>query len=58
MIRDVGLEAFAQVYVYETMSTDVETPLYGGSTKFMRLLIVLRLMNLKVTNGWRNKSFT
>jgi len=30
MIWDVGAEAFAQVHVYETMSTDVETPLYIG----------------------------
>ena len=58
MIRDVGAKAFAQAHVYETMSADVETPLYAGSTKFTRLSIVLRLMNLKATNGWTGKSFT
>jgi len=58
MIRDVGAEAFAQAHVYETMSADAETPLYVGSTKFTRLSAVLRLMNLKATNGWTDKSFT
>ena len=58
MIRDVGAEAFAQTHVYETLSTDSETPLYVGSTKFTRLSAVLRLMNLKATNGWTDKSFT
>jgi len=57
MIRDVGIEAFAQAHVYETMSVDAETPLYVGSTKFTRLSAVLRLMNLKATNGWTDKSF-
>ena len=58
MIRDVGAENFAKAHVYETMSTDAETPLYVGSTKFTRLSAVLRLMNLKASNGWTDKSFT
>jgi len=40
------------------MSADAKTSLYVGSTKFTRLLAVLRLMNLKATNGWTDKSFT
>ncbi|WVZ00540.1 hypothetical protein V8G54_026609 [Vigna mungo] len=40
------------------MSTDAKTPLYVGSTKFTRLSAVLRLMNLKASNGWTDKSFT
>ena len=58
MIRDVGVEAFAQEHVYGMKSADAETPLYVGSTKFTRLSAVLRLMNLKATNGWTDKSFT
>ena len=58
MIRDVGVEAFAQVHVCEMMSTNSETLLYVYSTKFTRLSVVLRLMNLKAANGWTNKSFT
>jgi len=58
MIRDVGTKAFVQVHVYETMSIDVETSLFASSTNFTRLLVVLRLMNLKTTNGWIDKSFT
>jgi len=57
MIRDVGAEAFAQAYVYETMYVDAETLLYVSSTKFTRLSTILILMNLKVTNGWMDKSF-
>jgi len=40
------------------MSADAETSFYVGSTKFTRLSAILRLMNLKVTNGWMDKSFT
>jgi len=58
MIRDVGVETFAQTHVYETMSADAETPLYVGSTKFTGLSAILRLMNLKAINGWTDKSFT
>ena len=42
MIRDVGVEAFAQAHLCETMSADAETPLYVGSTKFTRLSAILR----------------
>jgi len=58
MIRDVGAESFAKVHGYGSMSSDVETPLYPGSTNFTRLSAVLRLMNLKAINGWTDKSFT
>jgi len=50
MIRDVGVQTFAKA-VYENMTTDVETPLYPGSTNFTRLSTVLRLINLKALNG-------
>jgi len=58
MILDVGAESFAEMHGYESMSSDVETPLYPGSTNFTRLSVVLRLMNLKAINGWTGKSFT
>ena len=58
MIRDVGAECFAKVHGYGSMSRDVETPLYTGSTNLTRLSAVLRLMNLKEINGWTDKSFT
>ncbi|KAK7342752.1 hypothetical protein VNO80_25708 [Phaseolus coccineus] len=58
MIHDVGVESFAEVHGYRSMSSDAETPLYLGSTKFTRLSAVLRLMNLKTINGWTDKSFT
>jgi len=61
MIHDVGVESFAEAHGYGSMSSDVETPLYSGSTNFTRLSAVLRLMNLKAINGingWTDKSFT
>ena len=58
MIRDVGAEAFAQAHVYETISADAKTLLCVDSTKFTGLSTVLRLMNLKATNGWIDKIFT
>jgi len=58
MIRGVGIEAFAPTHVYDTMSTNAETPLYVESTKFTWFSVVLRLTNLKATNGWTNKSLT
>ena len=58
MTRDFGVEAFCQARVYEIMSVNAETPLYIGSTKFTRLLSILRLMNVKATNGWTDKSLT
>jgi len=39
------------------MSTDSETLLYVGLTKFIRLSAMLRLINLKATNGWTDKGF-
>ena len=57
MICDVGANAFSQAHVYETISTDAETLLYVDSTKFTRLSVMLRLMNLKTTNEWSDKSF-
>jgi len=58
MIRDVEAESFAEAHGYGSMSSDVETLLYPGSTNFTRLSAVLRLMNLKVINGCTDKSFT
>ena len=58
MIQDVGVEVFAQAYVYEMLSADAEPSLYVGSTKFTQFSAVLRVMNLKATNGWIDKSFT
>jgi len=58
MIRDVGAESFGKAHGYGSMSNDVETPLYPGSTNFTQLSAVLRLMNLKAINGLTDKNFT
>jgi len=58
MIRDVGVESFAEAHGYGSMPSYAETPLYPGSTNFTWLSTVLRLMNLKAINGWIDKSFT
>jgi len=58
MIRDVGAESFAEAHGYGNMSSNVETPLYPGSTNFTRLSRVLILMNLKAINRCTDKNFT
>ncbi|CAH9079417.1 unnamed protein product [Cuscuta epithymum] len=58
MIRDFGVESFARAHVYDKLCADAEVPLYPGCTKFTRLTTVLRLFNIKATNGWTDKSFT
>jgi len=50
MIRDMGAESFAEAYGYGSMSSNAKTPLYLGSTNFIRLSTVLILMNLKAIN--------
>ena len=55
MICDIGLESFVEAHGYGSMSSDAETPLYTGSTNFTRLLVVLRMMNLKEIKGWTYK---
>jgi len=57
MICDVGVESFAEVHGYGSMSSDAETLLYPKSTNFTRFSAMLRLMNLKAINGWTDKSF-
>ena len=57
MIHDVGAESFAEAHGYGSMSSNVETPLYPGSTNFTRLSGMLRFINLKAINGWTDKSF-
>jgi len=57
IIRDVRAKYFCQEG-FKNMSNDAETPLYPGSTNFTQLSTVLRLMNLKATNEWTDKSFT
>jgi len=51
MICDVGAESLAKAHEYGSVSSDVETPLYFGSTNFTRLSTMLRLMNLKTIYG-------
>jgi len=33
MIHDFGVESFAQIHVYKSMSSDAKTPLYPKSIK-------------------------
>ena len=37
MICDVGAKSFAEAHRYESMTSDVETPLYPGSANFTQL---------------------
>ncbi|XP_054776172.1 uncharacterized protein LOC129284668 [Prosopis cineraria] len=42
----------------EMLKSDVEKPLYASCTEFTKLSAMLKLYNLKVSNGWSDKSFT
>ncbi|GAU42940.1 hypothetical protein TSUD_135320 [Trifolium subterraneum] len=44
--------------MFDRLVSDSEKPLYDGCTKFTRLSAVLKLFNLKIRNGWSDKSFT
>jgi len=58
MIRDIGEDSFHQAHVYDSLKDDSVTELYLGCSTFSRLSTVLQLFNIKVRNGWTNKSFT
>jgi len=47
---DVRPDTFSQA-MYENISNNGEISLYVSSTNVIRLLIVLRLINLKTMNG-------
>ncbi|XP_073225534.1 uncharacterized protein [Cicer arietinum] len=44
--------------MFESLLSDAEKELYNGCTKFTRLSAILKLYNLKASNGWSDKSFT
>ena len=44
--------------MFERLVSDSGKPLYDGCIKFTRLSAVLKLYNIKVRNGWSDKSFT
>ncbi|XP_057443610.1 uncharacterized protein LOC130735722 [Lotus japonicus] len=65
--EDDQMEEFAKVVeedlrdcpeMFERLVSDSEKPLYDGCTKYTRLSTVLKLYNLKASNGWSDKSFT
>ena len=44
---------------FERLLGDAEKPLYFGCTNnFTKLFAIVRLYNLKVNNGWSDKSFS
>ena len=47
-----------QYHVFENLYEDSKKYLYPGCTKFTKLQGVLKLYNLKASNGWSDKSFT
>ena len=52
MIHDIGLDAFKKGnYMVETFQRDMEDSVYLGCQSFTRMLVVLRLFNLKERGG-------
>lgn len=44
--------------MFTKLENDAKEPLYSGCTKFTRFSTILKLYNLKESNGWSDKSFT
>ena len=51
MIHDIEVESFAQSREYDSVQSDVETPLFPGCTKYTQLTGTLHLVNLKAIYG-------
>ncbi|XP_031127651.1 uncharacterized protein LOC116029751 [Ipomoea triloba] len=58
MFRDVGEEFIDRSNELDELLKDSKLPLWPGCSKYTRLSAVLKLFNLKVENGWSDKSFT
>ena len=58
MIHDVEDHFMNRPHLIQTLKDDTKEPLYIDCSKFTKLSTVLRLYNLKVENGWSDKSFT
>ncbi|XP_071729049.1 uncharacterized protein [Rutidosis leptorrhynchoides] len=43
---------------FEQLKVDSQKPLYNGCTKFSKLSAVIKLLNIKASNGWSDTSFT
>ena len=58
MIDVIGEENFKWPHVYDSLKDDSKKSLYPDCIRFTHLLAILRLFNIKVRNGWINRSFT
>jgi len=58
MVHDVGEENFGRAPLYDSLKFDSEEKLYPRCVNFTRLLAILKIFNLKESNGWTDKSFT
>ncbi|XP_031106358.1 uncharacterized protein LOC116011008 [Ipomoea triloba] len=58
MFRNVEEEFTDRSNEFDELLYDSKLPLWPGCSKYTRLSIVLKLFNLKVGNGWSDKSFT
>ena len=60
MLRDLeeDFDNDKQYSVFENLYEDSNKELYPGCSKFSKLKGVLKLYNLKASNGWSDKSFT
>ena len=58
MIHDVEDHFMDHPHLIQNVKNDAEKLLYVSCSKLTKLSAVLRLYNLKIGNGWSNKSFT
>lgn len=58
MIHDIEESSFIKAYIYDTLYSDMDVPLYKGCTSFTRLPMLLKIFNLNAKRGLSYKTFT
>ena len=58
MINDLEEHFVCRPELFEAMINDVEMPLYDGCAKYTKLGALVKIWNIKASEGWMNSSFT
>jgi hypothetical protein len=58
IMNDIGADFVDIAKKFINLGNDSNMPLFPGCTKFMKISSIFKLYNLKVKNGWSDKSFT
>jgi hypothetical protein len=58
IMNDIAADFVDIPEIFKNLGHDSNVPLFTGCTKFMKILIVFKLYNLKAKNGRSDKIFT